>query len=83
MVRAKRRSMASRLDFRLGTTSYGEGPGNDALGAKPGPCKGGRRTPPSRTTVVCVKGHNIRVSAVNAAALIRAHKATKGFCKKS
>ena len=53
-----------------------------ALGAKDGPCKGGRRTPPATTKVVCIKGNNVRVTAENAAALIKAKKATKGFCKK-
>ena len=53
-----------------------------ALGAKLGPCKGGRRTPPAATTVVCIKGNNIRVTVANATALIRAKKATRGFCKK-
>ena len=53
-----------------------------ALGATDGPCKGGRRTPPAATTVVCVKGNNVRVTVANAAALIKAKKATKGFCKK-
>jgi hypothetical protein len=53
-----------------------------ALGATLGPCKGGRRTPPTVTKVVCIKGHNVRVNAVNAASLVRAKKATKGFCKK-
>ena len=54
----------------------------ERLGAKLGPCKGGRRTPPAATTVVCVRGTNVRVTVANAAALIRAKKATKGFCKK-
>jgi len=53
-----------------------------ALGAKDGPCVGGRRTPPETTKVVCIKGNNVRVTEENAAALIKAHKATKGFCKK-
>ena len=53
-----------------------------ALGAKLGPCTGGRRTPPTVTKVVCIKGNNVRVNAVNAAALVKAHKATAGFCKK-
>ena len=51
------------------------------LGAKDGPCKGGRRTPPTSTTVVCVKGHNVRVTTENGAALIKARKAKRGFCK--
>lgn len=51
------------------------------LGAKNGPCKGGRRTPPTRTTVVCVRGHNIRVTTANGKALINARKAKRGFCK--
>jgi hypothetical protein len=51
------------------------------LGATDGPCVGGRRTPPARTTVVCVQGHNIRVTRKDAKALIKAHKATRGFCK--
>jgi ribosomal protein L34 len=51
------------------------------LGAKDGPCKGGRRTPPTRTTVVCVRGHNIRVTTANGKALINARKAKRGFCK--
>jgi hypothetical protein len=53
-----------------------------ALGATLGPCKGGRRTPPAVTTVICVKGTNVRVALVNARALIKSHKATKGFCKR-
>ncbi len=53
-----------------------------ALGATLGPCKGGRRTPPTTTKVVCIKGHNVRVNTVNAAALVRAKKAKAGFCKK-
>ena len=53
-----------------------------ALGAKLGPCKGGRRTPPAATTVVCVKGTNVRVTLVNARALIKSGRAKKGFCKK-
>ena len=53
-----------------------------ALGATLGPCSGGRRTPPAVTTVICVKGTNVRVTLVNARALIKSHKATKGFCKK-
>lgn len=53
-----------------------------ALGATDGPCKGGRRTPPESTKVVCIKGNNVRLTESNAAALIKAHKATKGFCKK-
>lgn len=53
------------------------------LGAKDGPCKGGRRTPPASTTVVCIKGHNVRVTLRNAAALVAAHKVNRrGFCKK-
>jgi hypothetical protein len=52
------------------------------LGATLGPCRGGRRTPPAATTVICVKGTNVRVTVANAAALIKAKKATKGFCKK-
>jgi hypothetical protein len=53
----------------------------ERLGAKLGPCRGGRRTPPTRTKVICIKGHNIRVTAPNADALIRARKANRGFCK--
>jgi len=53
-----------------------------ALGAKLGPCKGGRRTPPAATTVVCVRNTNVRVTLVNARALIKSGKAKKGFCKK-
>jgi len=51
------------------------------LGAKDGPCKGGRRTPPARTTIVCIKKHNVRVTLSDAKALITARKATPGFCK--
>ena len=51
------------------------------LGAKLGPCKGERRTPPATTKVVCVKGHNVRVTAKDALALVKAKKATPGFCK--
>jgi hypothetical protein len=51
------------------------------LGATDGPCKGGRRTPPTSTTVVCVKGHNIRVTTANGQALIKSKKAKRGFCK--
>jgi hypothetical protein len=53
----------------------------ERLGAKLGPCKGGRRTPPETTKVVCIKGHNIRVTAKDAKALIKARKANRGFCK--
>jgi hypothetical protein len=52
-----------------------------ALGAKLGPCTGGRRTPPTVTKVVCIQGHNVRVNAVNARALVKAGKAKAGFCK--
>ena len=52
------------------------------LGATLGPCQGGRRTPPAVTTVICVKGTNVRVALVNARALIKSHKAKKGVCKK-
>jgi hypothetical protein len=55
----------------------------EALGAKLGPCSGGHRTPPATTKVVCIKGQNIRVTAANAAALVKAGKAKAGFCKKS
>ena len=55
----------------------------ERLGAKLGPCKGERRTPPATTKVVCVKGHNVRLTAKDAAALVKAKKATPGFCKKS
>ena len=51
------------------------------FGAKDGPCKGGRRTPPARTQVVCIRGQNIRVTAKDAAALIKARKAKAGFCR--
>ena len=53
----------------------------ERLGAKLGPCKGGRRTPPAATKVICIKGHNIRVTAPNASALVKARKAQRGFCK--
>ena len=53
----------------------------ERLGATLGPCRGGRRTPPAATTIVCVKGTNVRVTVANAAALIRLKKATKGICK--
>ena len=52
------------------------------FGATLGPCKGGHRTPPAATTVVCIKGTNVRVTVADAAKLIRANKAKKGFCKK-
>ena len=51
------------------------------LGAKDGPCKGHRRTPPAKTTIICIKKHNVRVTLSDAKALIRARKATPGFCK--
>ena len=51
------------------------------LGAKDGPCKGHRRTPPARTTIVCIKKHNVRVTLSDAKALIKARKATPGFCR--
>ncbi len=54
-----------------------------ALGAKVGPCTGGRRTPPAATKVVCIKGHNIRVTAASKKALVKAGKAKAGFCKKA
>jgi len=54
----------------------------ERLGAKLGPCKGGRRTPPETTKVVCIKGQNIRLTASNAKALVKAKKAKPGFCKK-
>jgi hypothetical protein len=54
----------------------------ERLGATVGPCKGGRRTPPAATTIVCVKGTNVRVTLADAAKLIKANKAKKGFCKK-
>lgn len=53
----------------------------ERLGAKLGPCKGHRRTPPARTKVICIKGHNIRVTVTDANALIKARKANRGFCK--
>jgi hypothetical protein len=53
------------------------------LGATDGPCVGGRRTPPAATTVVCVRGTNVRVSLANAATLVRQRNAKKGFCKKA
>ena len=53
----------------------------EALGAKLGPCTGGRRTPPAATKVVCIKGHNVRVTAKDALALVKAKKAKAGFCK--
>ena len=53
------------------------------LGATDGPCKGGRRIPPAATTVVCVRGTNVRVSLANAATLVRQRNAKKGFCKKT
>ena len=51
------------------------------LGAKDGPCKGHRRTPPARTTIICIKKHNVRVTLSDAKALIKARKATPGFCR--
>jgi hypothetical protein len=51
------------------------------LGAKDGPCTGGRRTPPETTRIVCIKHQNIRVTAKDKAALVKARKATAGFCK--
>ena len=54
----------------------------ERLGAKLGPCaKGGRHTPPAVTKVVCINKHNVRVTATDAKALIKAKKATRGFCK--
>jgi hypothetical protein len=53
------------------------------LGAKDGPCVGGRRTPPATTTVVCVKKHNVRVTLGASAALVKAKTAKRGFCKKT
>jgi rRNA processing protein Krr1/Pno1 len=53
------------------------------LGAREGPCNGGRRIPPARTTVVCVKGHNVRVTLSAAKALVNAKQAKHGFCKKT
>lgn len=53
----------------------------EALGATLGPCKGGRRTPPEVTKVVCIKGKNVRLTAADALALVKAKKATAGFCK--
>jgi hypothetical protein len=53
----------------------------ERLGAKLGPCKGHRRTPPARTKVVCIKKQVIRVTAKDAKALVKARKATRGFCK--
>jgi hypothetical protein len=52
------------------------------LGAKDGPCRGHRRTPPSRTTVVCIRGHNIRVTTTDGKGLINSRKAKRGFCHK-
>ena len=52
------------------------------LGATRGPCQGGRRTPPAATTLICIKGTNVRVTLVNARALIKSHNAKKGACKK-
>jgi hypothetical protein len=50
------------------------------LGAKLGAC-GGEKTPPgSRTVVVCINGQNVRVTPASARALIKAHKAKRGFC---
>src|SRR5664279_4898301 len=51
------------------------------LGAKDGPCKGHRRTPPAKTTIICIKKHNVRVTLSDAKALIKARKATPGFCR--
>ena len=53
----------------------------ERFGAKLGPCKGGRRTPPTVTKVVCIKKQNVRLTAKDADALIKAKKATRGFCK--
>jgi hypothetical protein len=61
----------------------------ERLGATLGPCKGGKRTPPSRRTppatmrFVCIQGQNIRVTAKDKAALVKAKKAKPGFCKVS
>ena len=53
----------------------------ERLGAKLGPCKGHRRRPPARTKVICIKGHNIRVTVTDGNALIKARKANRGFCR--
>lgn len=53
----------------------------ERLGATLGPCKGHRRTPPARTKVICIKGHNIRVTVTDGNALIKARKANRGFCR--
>ena len=53
----------------------------ERLGAKLGPCKGGRRTPPVVTKFVCIKGHNIRVTAKDKKALVKSKEAKPGFCK--
>jgi hypothetical protein len=53
------------------------------LGAKDGPCTGRRRTPPAKTTVICIKNQNVRVTATDGKALIAAKKAKAGFCKKT
>jgi hypothetical protein len=51
-----------------------------ALGAKNGAC-GGEKTPPAGQAVfVCIKGQNVRVAPAAATALVRAKKATRGFC---
>lgn len=54
----------------------------ERFGATLGPCKGHRRTPPARTKVICIKGHNIRVTVTDGNALIKARKANRGFCKR-
>jgi len=53
------------------------------LGATEGPCNGGRRIPPARTTVVCIKNHNVRVTLSAAKALVNQKQAKHGFCKKT
>lgn len=53
-----------------------------ALGAKIGACGGGKTPPLAQTVVICVKGQNVRVLPATATALVRAKKATRGFCKK-
>jgi len=53
-----------------------------ALGATVGACGGGKTPPVAQTVVICVKGQNVRVLPATATALVRAKKATRGFCKK-
>jgi hypothetical protein len=52
------------------------------LGASRGACGGAQTPPVANTVVVCIKGQNVRVTPANKKALIKAKKATGGYCKK-